>query len=277
MITLNVIGCGRVGQTLAALLHQHAQVQVQDLYSRSFSSAEQAAKFVRAGQPVAELAHMRAADVWLLSVPDAQVGEAAQALADAQGAKLAGALVFHNSGFLSAAVLQPLQALGCHVASAHPVLNFASPDTGVRQFAGTPCGLEGDASALAWLHIALSAIGGRCFEIASADKPLYHAAAVFSSNFTVVLQGIAQDAWHSAGVPPELMRPLTEALLKSTVDNVLAMGPAQALTGPAARGDTAVVQAQGEVVKQWNAPAGELYKTLSELAAQLKKHGKTRI
>ncbi len=276
MTTLNVIGCGRVGQTLAALLHQHAQVQLQDLYSRSFSSAQQAAQFVGAGQPVAELAQMRTADVWLLSVPDAQVGTAAQALADAQGTKLAGAIVLHNSGFLSAAELQPLQALGCHVASAHPVLNFASPDTGVRQFAGTPCGLEGDASALAWLHTALSAIGGRCFEIASADKPLYHAAAVFSSNFTVVLQGIAQDAWHGAGVPPELMRPLTEALLKSTVDNVLAMGPAQALTGPAARGDTAVVQAQGEVVKRWSAPAGEAYQTLSELASQLKKHGKTR-
>ena len=262
-----------MGQALAALLHQQAQALVQDLYSRSFSSAEQAAKFVGAGQPVAELAHMRAADVWLLSVPDAQVGVAAQALADAQGAQLAGSIVFHNSGFLSAAVLQPLQALGCHVASAHPVLNFASPDTGVRQFAGTPCGLEGDAPALAWLHTALSAMGGRCFEIASADKPLYHAAAVFSSNFTVVLQGIAQDAWQSAGVPPELMRPLTEALLKSTVDNVLAMGPAQALTGPAARGDTAVVQAQGAIVQSWNAPAGEIYKALSELAAKLKQSG----
>ncbi len=266
-----------MGQTLAALLHQRGQVQMQDLHSRSFSSAEQAAKFVGAGQPVANLADMRSADVWLLSVTDAQVGVAAQALAEAQGAKLAGAIVFHNSGFLSTAVLQPLQALGCHVASAHPVLNFASPETGVRQFAGTPCGLEGDAPALAWLHTALTAIGGRCFEIASADKPLYHAAAVFSSNFTVVLQGITQDAWHSAGVPPELMRPLTEALLKSTVDNVLAMGPAQALTGPAARGDTAVVQAQGEVVKRWNAPAGEVYQTLSELAAQLKKDGKTRV
>ncbi len=266
-----------MGQTLAALLHQHAQVQVQDLHSRSFSSAEQAAQFVGAGQPVAELAQMRSADVWLLSVPDAQVGSAAQILAEAQGAKLAGAIVFHSSGFLSAAVLQPLQALGSYVASAHPVLNFASPDTGVRQFAGTPCGLEGNAPALAWLHTALSAIGGRCFEIASAYKPLYHAAAVFSSNFTVVLQGIAQDAWQSAGVPPELMRPLTEALLKSTVDNVLAMGPAQALTGPAARGDTAVVQAQGEVVKGWSAPAGEVYQTLSQLAAQLKKHGKTRV
>ncbi len=266
-----------MGQTLAALLHQHTQVLMQDLYSRSFTSAEQAAQFVGAGNPMVELAQMRTANVWLLSVPDAQVAAAAQALAEAQGAKLAGAIVFHNSGFSSAAELQPLQALGCHVASAHPVLNFASPETGVRQFAGTPCGLEGEAPALAWLHTALTAIGGRCFEIASADKPLYHAAAVFSSNFTVVLQGIAQDAWRSAGVPPELMRPLTEALLKSTVDNVLAMGPAQALTGPAARGDTAVVQAQGEVVKRWSPTAGELYTTLSALAAQLKKDGKTRV
>ena len=271
MTTFNVIGCGRVGQTLAALLNQHAQAQVQDLYSRSFSSAEQAARFVGAGQPVADMTDMRIADVWLLSVPDAQVAAAAHTLADALGAKLKGAIVFHNSGFLSAAALQPLQALGCHVASAHPVLNFASPETGVRQFAGTPCGLEGDAPALAWLHTALSAIGGRCFEIASADKPLYHAAAVFSSNFTVVLQGIAQDAWRSAGVPPELMRPLTEALLKSTVDNVLTMGPAQALTGPAARGDTAVVQVQGEVVKRWSPTAGEVYATLSQLAAELKR------
>jgi len=277
LTTFNVIGCGRVGQTLAALLHQQARVQLQDLHSRSFTSAEHAVQFVGAGQPVAELAHMRAAEVWLLSVPDAQVATAAQALAEAQGAQLAGAIVCHNSGFLSSAELQPLQALGCHVASAHPVLNFASPETGVRQFAGTPCGLEGDAPALAWLHTALTAIGGRCFEISSADKPLYHAAAVFSSNFTVVLQGLAQDAWRSAGVPPELMRPLTEALLKSTVDNVLAMGPAHALTGPAARGDTAVVQAQGEVVKGWSVPAGQVYTTLSELAAQLKKHGKTQL
>lgn len=260
-----------MGQTLAALFHQHSQVQVQDLYSRSFSSAEQAVQFVGTGTPIAHIEQMRPADVWLLSVPDAQVALAAQALADVQGAKMAGSKVFHNSGFLSAAALQPLQDLGCLVASAHPVLNFASPETGVRQFVGTPCGLEGDAHALAWLQRAFTAIGGRCFEIASADKPLYHAAAVFSSNFTVVLQGLAQDAWRSAGVPEDLMRPLTEALLKSTVDNVLALGPAQALTGPAARGDTAVVKQQGDVVARWHAPAGEVYQLLSHLAVALKR------
>jgi predicted short-subunit dehydrogenase-like oxidoreductase (DUF2520 family) len=254
-----------------ALLQQQGQARVQDLYSRSVSSAEQAARFVGAGQPVAQLAQMRSADVWLLSVPDAHVAAVAQDLVDAQGGSLAGSLVFHTSGFLSAAVLQPLQEVGCQVASAHPVLNFASPETGVRQFAGTPCGLEGDVRALAWLHTALAAMGGRCFEIASADKPLYHAAAVFSSNFTVVLQGLAQDAWRSAGVPADMLAPLTDVLLKSTVDNVLTLGPARALTGPAARGDTAVVQAQGAIVRQWQAPAGEVYALLSQLATELKR------
>jgi predicted short-subunit dehydrogenase-like oxidoreductase (DUF2520 family) len=64
---------------------------------------------------------------------------------------------------------------------------------------------------------------------------------------------------------------LTEALLRSTVDNVLAIGPAQALTGPAARGDTAVVQAQGAIVQSWSPTAGEVYALLSQLAAELKQ------
>ena len=276
MKRLNVIGCGRVGQTIARLLFEKKQVTLQDLHSRNLSSAEKAASFLGAGNPTPNVANMRTAEVWMLSVPDSQIANVAHQLADTLAPDTPPAIAFHCSGFLSAEALKPLHAQGWHVASVHPVLNFAAPETGIRQFAGTPCGLEGDAPALAWLHTALTAIGGRCFEIASADKPLYHAAAVFCSNFTVVLQGIAQDAWQSAGVPPELMRPLTEALLKSTVDNVLAMGPAQALTGPAARGDTAVVQAQGAVVKDWSAPAGEVYKTLSALAAKLKQDGHTQ-
>ena len=72
-------------------------------------------------------------------------------------------------------------------ASVHPLLNFASPEIGVAQFAGTPCGLEGNAAAVQMLADALLAKGGKSFDVASELKPLYHAAAVFSSNFTVVL------------------------------------------------------------------------------------------
>jgi predicted short-subunit dehydrogenase-like oxidoreductase (DUF2520 family) len=154
-------------------------------------------------------------------------------------------------------------------------LNFAAPETGIRQFAGTPCALEGLDAAVAWLRTHVSAIGGVCFDINSAHKALYHAAAVFSSNFTGVLQGIAQDAWRSAGVSPEMVNTLNRALLTSTTDNLLALGPAQALTGPAARGDTAVVTAQAAVVGQWNPVAAQAYRALSELAVSLKQRGTT--
>ena len=107
-------------------------------------------------------------------------------------------------------------------ASARPLLNSASPEIGVAQFAGTPCGLEGDAAAVQMLAEALLAIGGKSFDVASELKPLHHAAAVFSSNFTVVLAGVAQAAWRAASVPEALLPRLNAALPQTTVDNLLA-------------------------------------------------------
>ncbi len=276
MKTLNVIGCGRVGQTLAALLHQHGVCVVQDLYSRSAASAEQAAGFVGAGRVASALADMRAADVWLISVPDGQIAEVAAQLVQAQGQAMQGAVAWHNSGFLSAEVLAPMQAAGAATASVHPVLSFAKPTSAVAQFAGTLCGLEGQPQALAVLRPLVAAIGGQGFEIESAKKPLYHAAAVFCSNFTVVLQGVAQEAWRESGVSAELLAPLTQALLQSSVANVAKLGPAEALTGPAARGDMAVVQRQAEVVQAWHGQAGEVYGLLSDMATRLKRTGRTQ-
>lgn len=275
MKRLNVIGCGRVGQTIARLLFEKMQITLQDLHSRNLSNAEKAASFLGAGNPTPNLTDMRSAEVWMLSVPDSQVAHVAQQLADTLSPDAPPAIAFHCSGFLSAQALAPLHARGWHVASVHPVLNFAAPETGIRQFAGTPCALEGSALAVDWLRTHLSAIGGVCFDIDSAHKALYHAAAVFASNFTGVLQGIAQDAWRSAGVSPEMVQTLNRALLTSTTDNLLALGPAQALTGPAARGDTAVVHAQAAVVEQWHPVAAQAYRALSELAVSLKQNGTT--
>ena len=58
--------------------------------------------------------------------------------------------------------------------------------------------------------------------------------------------------------------------------NVAKLGPAEALTGPAARGDTAVVQRQGEVVQAWHPQVGEVYQLLSDMATKLKRTGRTQ-
>lgn len=268
--TLNLIGAGRVGRTLARLWHTQGVLRVQDVLTTSIASAQDAVDFIGDGCAVADMAAMRHADLWLLAVPDRQIASSAQALAAAvTQAPRPPALAFHASGALTAGELQALQALGWQTASAHCILSFASPASALQQFAGTPCGLEGDAAALAQLQPLFATIGAKGFTVAADKKVLYHAAAVFATNFLPVLQAQAEALWRDSGVPPELLPHLRQTLLRNAVDNVLALGPAGALTGPAARGDTALVQHQAEAIAQWDATSGLAYQALSELARRL--------
>jgi len=79
--TLNLIGAGHLGRTLAHLWHIHSIYTVQAVHTRSTASAQAAVAEIGAGQAVAQLAHMPPAHVWLLAVPDGQISAAAHALA----------------------------------------------------------------------------------------------------------------------------------------------------------------------------------------------------
>ena len=281
MQTLNIVGGGRVGQTLARLWHLQNTFHIQDVLTTSMQSAQQACSFIGAGRPVDALQSMRPADVWMLATPDAQIAPAAHALAEVQGhpqhsgASLASAaptLAFHCSGAWGAGQLAPLAALGWRAASAHCILSFTSASSAVAQFAGTPCALEGDPDACALLRPAFTAIGAQCFDVKSELKLLYHAAAVFATNFLPVLQAVAEDAWRSSGVPAELIPGLRSSLLHNAVANITAHGPAQALTGPAARGDIPAINRQGAAVTAWDPQAGAAYAALSALALRLAGH-----
>jgi predicted short-subunit dehydrogenase-like oxidoreductase (DUF2520 family) len=284
--TLNLVGGGRVGQTLARLWQQQGTFLVQDVLTTSWASAQAACDFIGAGTAVDALSAMRPAEVWMLAVPDAQVAQVAQALAEEFAARAArpgaaqttpsvpGAdvVAFHCSGALGAAQLAPLAALGWHTASAHCILSFAHASSAVTQFPGTPCALEGDAAACAALRPAFQAIGGQCFDLTSEHKLLYHAAAVFATNFLPVLQTVAEDAWRATGVPSALIPGLRASLLANAVANITTLGPAAALTGPAARGDTAAIARQAVAVKDWDPAAGAAYEALSALALRMAAH-----
>lgn len=286
--TLNLIGAGRVAQTLASLWHAQGIFAVQDVLTTSLRSAQGACNVIGAGQALVQMKTMRSADLWLLGVPDAQIADCAQVLAQAAGNPVrpstgtsshtdAGGvtqpIVFHCSGAQSTASLAPLAALGWRVASAHCILSFASVQSAIAQFPGTPCALEGDATACTTLRDAFHAIGARCFGVASSDKLLYHAAAVFATNFLPVLQATAEDLWQSTGVPADVIVHLRSALLRNAVANITALGPQAALTGPAARGDTEAIARQGAAVAAWDASTGSAYEALSALALRLAQRG----
>lgn len=272
-VTLNLVGAGNVGQTLCHLLARAGVCDVQDITNRTPQKAVDAAAFIGAGRPVVAMQDMRPADIWLITVSDTSIAKVA---ADLAACDHPPAIAVHCSGFLPAAEMAPLGVKGWHLASAHPVASFADPTVSVTQFRDTYCGLEGDDAAVATLGPLLSAIGAQCFEIRSDAKAIYHAAAVLSNNLTTVLQALALEAWAKAGVPADATHALHTALLKSTVENTLALGPQAALTGPAARGDMDVVTRQHAAVAAWHPEAGRAYDVLSTMATRLKQTGKTR-
>lgn len=268
MKKLNLIGSGRVGSTLARLWQDQGSFQIQDVLTQTLASATQAVGFIGAGQPVKRLTDMRTADIWMLAVPDREISSVASALSQLNPGHTP-SVVFHCSGALSSAELAVLDQQGWAVASAHCLLSFANPSDALLQFAGTPCALEGATLALDALSTAFQQIKGNCFPLLEKNKLLYHAAAVFATNFLPVLQSTADQLWRDSGMPDVLAQQVRGKLLHHAVANILTLGPAGALTGPAARGDAALVQRQADAVMAWDPQAGDAYKALSQLAARL--------
>ncbi|HEX9492592.1 MAG TPA: DUF2520 domain-containing protein [Thermoanaerobaculia bacterium] len=81
------------------------------------------------------------------------------------------------------------------------------------------------------------AAGARFAEITPEQKVLYHAAAVFGSNYVAALLDIAEEL-----IGIEHARNDLAALAESAIENWRAHSGTERFTGPAARGDSAVLQ-----------------------------------
>jgi predicted short-subunit dehydrogenase-like oxidoreductase (DUF2520 family) len=266
--TLCIIGAGKVGRTLARLWTTTQCIVVHDVLNRSLPSAQDACTFIGAGRPIATFDDMRAATIYLITAPDDEIEHSCNALAET-GLLDSSSVVFHCSGAKASSVLHAAAKCGAVTASVHPIRSFASPEQLLNNFAGTYCGAEGDLRALAVLSTMFTAIGGKMVAIDSERKILYHAAAVFASNYLVTLLDLAQHAYMEAGVAPETALNLMEPLVRATVDNAFRLGPKAALTGPIARGAMATVRVQQDAMDDWHPKFGDLYRDFAKLTVEL--------
>ena len=90
------------------------------------------------------------------------------------------------------------------------------------------------------------------------------AGAATEDDVAAVVRSARQAAEVSLARTPELLPQLRASLLRNAVDNVLALGPAGALTGPAERGDTDLVNRQAQAATSWDATSGNAYRALRE-------------
>src|SRR5687768_1113949 len=119
MKTLNVIGAGRVGRTLAALWRQKQVFTVQDVLDGMPEGGRSAVAYIAEGRAVERITAMRAADVWMIATPDGMIGASAQALA-AAGRVRSGDIVFPCSGSLASTEISGAVP-GARAASIHPL------------------------------------------------------------------------------------------------------------------------------------------------------------
>lgn len=203
-----------------------------------------------------------AVDVILLSVPDDRVSAVACELA-ASGQVTGRHTALHLSGILGLSELEPLRACGCALGSLHPMQTLSEPTTAAERLHGATAAVDGDARARSVAETLASTLGMRCIRIPPEARPLYHAAAVFASNYVVVLAGVAQRLLENAGTSSEVAWEALRHLVLGTARNLASGDAVSALTGPIARGDTETLRKHLAVLSPGDA---DLYRALARAA-----------
>jgi pantoate--beta-alanine ligase len=167
----------------------------------------------------------RNTDVLLLAVPDRAIESVAGAIEPDEGAT-----VVHLSGATGLDVLYPHP----NRASLHPLVSLPDPDTGrERLLGGITFAVAGDPRVDEVVEM-VGNLRGRAIHVGGASRVLYHAAACVAANHLVALMSQVERIAIAAGLD---LAPFLD-LAGFALDDVRHLGPAGALTGPAARGDS---------------------------------------
>ena len=183
------------------------------------------------------------AELVLVCVPDHDIGEVAAAIG-------IGPWMAHVSGATRLSALEPHERRF----SVHP-LQTLTRERGPEQLDGA-WGAVSAASedAIARARWLAETLGLRPFEVADADRTLYHAAAVISGNYLVTLWRVATRLLEQVGAPPEAIVPLMTRTIENGFD----------LTGPIARGDWTTVEAHIAALEARDPDLVPLYRALAE-------------
>jgi len=255
-VELSIVGAGRCGRTLG-LLARRAGWRIGAVTCRRAAHAREAVAFIGAGRPSTKA---EGAALTLIAVPDGEIEGVAKVLKMPRGGVAA-----HTCASFEGEALRPLRPAG----ALHPLRSFADPGRTASSFSGTACAIDGDAAAMKVLGPFVRAIGGNPLRVKAGRKALYHAGAVFASNYLVAALEAALRLFEEAGVTRSAALGALATLAEGTLSNVRAVGIPAALTGPIERGDVTTVKRHVAAICDRLPGLYGPYSSLGFLAAQL--------
>ncbi len=220
MPSVLLIGTGRMAYHLGHAMHE-AKVPIVGVTGRNAEKLADLARYLerpalRWDRPLPE------ADIIVIATSDDSIAEVAAMLPATKS------VIAHTAGAAGMDVLAP----HAHRGVLWPIqtLSHGAP----IDLQDVPLVVEGNTAEARDTMLKLArSISGSVFELTHEQRELMHLAAVLTSNFPVFLVREAQRLLKQAKLPPNLLMPLW----RTTANKVSTIGPEQALTGPARRGD----------------------------------------
>jgi predicted short-subunit dehydrogenase-like oxidoreductase (DUF2520 family) len=238
--TIAIVGAGRLGTALALALNR-AGYKVSEVVFRNGSTSRRAARQLagklRADVSTGSETRLDADLIWFC-VADRDIATVARDLAPKTQWK--GRLAFHSSGALTSDELAVLQQRGAAVASVHPLMTFVHGS--IPALKNVPFAVEGDAAAARLARRIAGDLGGEAFSIRKRDKVIYHAWGAFASPLLLALLVSAEQVGRATGISAAQARKRMLPIVRQTIANYSALGPAKAFSGPLVRGDAEIVR-----------------------------------
>jgi len=210
------------------------------------------------------------ANIVIVSVRDTQLEPAlAEVVAASRNGTIErGTAVLHTSAIAEPSSVGTLNNSGFPSGPFHPLVPFTDPEISAELMKKGWIGIDGDVAAKNASRRLAGHIGARTIEIPPGKKPAYHAAAVISSNFPVVLASVASHLLTSIGVPEASALGAVESLMAGAFANMRQTGPDEALTGPVVRGDPDAVDKHLRALESKGTTLA-VYKALSLAAVEI--------
>ena len=250
-IAVTFIGAGNLAWHLAPALDNAGYV-VKEVYSRDRRNAESLLERLYEAEIKTDLDFSSSSSsVFIIAVSDDAIGGIAQEIALPDDA-----ILVHTSGS------QAVSALGYvatpNIGVFYPLQTFTK--NGKVDFESIPIFIESETTASEKLLMAMArSISKNVFKIDSEERKALHVAAVFASNFTNHMLYLAQEIMKENSLSYEWLKPLIlEMITKS-----LSIGPENAQTGPARRGDLETLDRHMDFLKD-DETVSELYRVISQ-------------
>jgi predicted short-subunit dehydrogenase-like oxidoreductase (DUF2520 family) len=262
---IGVIGAGRVGSNLAYWLSKGGW-HISGIFDENHEAAKRIAYVIPTGVYTNLYQIYRNCDVAIFAVPDNELLGLLDSASEYGYTRVC--TLIHTSGVAPSLFLN-LAGIKYSRASMHPLLSVPLLNTRNNVFFKQMFGVEGDEIGLNLACELIADLNARPIFIDSYKKPIYHSAAVYSTNFIFANLLIAMKMSIDAGLTGEQAKSITIRMAKSTIQNFSANADLRGLTGPAVRGDIETLLQHLHVLDNINHT--EIYKAMTNYIVGISK------